>query len=77
MDKKERKPGSGRKPIQDRGMVKQGISLYIESKVIDALGGKAKVSVALHDFLRTVYDQMQANEKNRSNFSPNPDSYIS
>lgn len=66
MDKKARKPGSGRKPIPDRGLIKAAVMVYLENRVIDGLGGKERVKAAMTDFANNVYNQMQY-EKNPNN----------
>lgn len=66
MDKKPRKPGSGRKPLKDRGALKQPVYVYLETKVVERLGGRDKVSAALFDFAMTVYTQMKPHDQTAS-----------
>lgn len=68
MEKKPRKPGSGRKPLPDRGLLKEAVTLYLESRVVNALGGKDKVKAAMTDFATTVYNQIKPHDQT---FNPN------
>lgn len=69
--KKQRKPGSGRKPI-DKGLRKVPVTVFLENRVIDAVGGQAKVKAAFVDFISSIYQSMHHAKTNHSNHRPDP-----
>lgn len=50
-----RRPGSGRKPIPDRGQLKTSVNVYVEKKKVDKLGGKERLKQAVVDFINELY----------------------
>lgn len=51
--KKERKAGSGRKPITDRSQIKVQLPVYIKQEVIDSFGGNEEIRKAIYLFLES------------------------
>jgi len=52
--KKERKKGSGRKPLTDRSLVKVQLPIYIKKQTIDSLGGNDKIREKIYTYLETL-----------------------
>jgi hypothetical protein len=73
--KKQRKPGSGRKPI-DNAFKKTALTIFLENRVIDTLGGQAKLKSAVIDFVESVYNSMHHDKTNPTNHRPNPNSLL-
>jgi len=53
-----RRPGSGRKAIQDRGNIKNQIAIYLEARKIDRLGGKDRLKETIINFVNELYSTL-------------------
>lgn len=69
--KKTRKPGSGRKPI-DNAIRKTAVTIFLENRVIDTLGGQAKLKSAIIDFITSVYKTMHHEKTRPTNHQSDP-----
>lgn len=73
--KKQRKPGSGRKPVNP-DLKRQQVAIYLETRVINSLGGQSRLKLAIHDFINNVYQSMSHDKTNHPNLRPTSDSYL-
>jgi hypothetical protein len=74
--KKERKPGSGRKKI-DYAIRKTGVTVFLENRVIDGLGGSNRVKLAFIDFITSIYNSMNNDKTKPINHQSNSNGNLS